>query len=119
LTQDLDIFINPDESNVLRIRNALNSVFNDNSIEEITFDELNNYPVIRYGTPDGFNIDIIIRIGEAFSFSDIEYNIKEIESHKIKIATPESLVKLKQNTFREIDKSDVLFLNAIINSKEE
>ena len=54
LTQDLDLFINNTTDNVQRLRTALNQVFQDQSIEEITVKELDRYPVIRYGSPDGF-----------------------------------------------------------------
>jgi predicted nucleotidyltransferase len=65
LTRDIDIFINLDEANIERLRGALRSVFDDASIEEITFEELRKYPVIRYGTPQDFYIDILARLGEA------------------------------------------------------
>ena len=59
LTQDLDLFINNTTDNVQRLRTALNQVFQDQSIEEITVEELDRYPVIRYGSPDGFTLDFV------------------------------------------------------------
>ena len=59
LTRDIDIFIKLIPQNIENLRTALNSVFNDDSIEEITLNELQNYPVIRYGTPNGFYIDLM------------------------------------------------------------
>ena len=75
LTRDIDIFVKMDSNNIELLRKSLNSVFKDNSIEEITLEELSDYAVIRYGTPNGFNIDILTRIGEMFSFEDLEYEI--------------------------------------------
>lgn len=69
-TQDLDIFIKNSESNVKKLREALYDIFSDDSIYEITYEELMEYPVIRFGTNEGFFIDIVSRIGEKFSFDD-------------------------------------------------
>lgn len=75
---------------------------------------------IIYGTPEEFYIDIIVRIGSMFSFSDIEYEIKKINSHSIKVATAETLYAMKKDTVRPIDKSDSLFLQELIKkSKKE
>jgi len=43
------------------------------------------YAVIRYGTPDDFYIDFIGRIGEVFSFKDIERDMEIFEIDNIKI----------------------------------
>ncbi len=40
--------------------------------DEITYDELMQYSVIRYGTPDGFYLDIMTRIGEAADYYSIK-----------------------------------------------
>ena len=55
-TMDIDFFIQMVEKNVHKLRKALYSAFGDSDIEEITFDELAKYPVIRYGTPNGFHL---------------------------------------------------------------
>lgn len=110
LTQDIDLFVKPTEENVAKIRKALQRVFNDASIEEITAEELEKYPVIRYGTPEGINIDFIGCIGEAFSFDDIRYDAVKLEGQTIRLATAESLLRLKENTKREIDELDAKFL---------
>ena len=39
-TQDLDVFVDPDAENVLRLREALHDVFVDSSIDEITAEDL-------------------------------------------------------------------------------
>lgn len=53
-TQDLDLFAQAKEENILRLQKALYSVFGDKSILEITGSELHNYSVIRYGSDEGF-----------------------------------------------------------------
>lgn len=111
-TQDVDLFLNPTEQNVNKFRMILKKLFNDNSVDQITLDELKKYPVIRYGTDDGFCIDIIVGIGTAFSYADLEYEIKQVEGCKIKVATIDTLYKMKENTYREIDKLDIMFLQS-------
>lgn len=109
-TEDIDIFIKHSEENIAKLNKALFEVFNDKEVYQITFDELNKYAVIRYGTDYDFYIDIISRIGERFSFEDLKYETVVINDVPIKIADPQTLYKLKESTFREIDQLDLKFL---------
>lgn len=118
MTQDVDIFVKPDEDNIKRLVLALHEVFQDKSVYEITLDELKKFPVIRYGTKEGFYIDILITIGDAFSFDDLDYQILMIKGHQIKTATPETLYKLKKDTIRPNDKADALYLKEWIDRKK-
>ena len=113
-TMDMDFFIQMVEQNVHKLRKALYSTFGDSDIEEITFDELAKYPVIRYGTPSGFHIDIMAQLGETATYEDLEYEIMEIHGQKIRVATAETLLKLKEGTMRPEDKGDVLFLKELL-----
>jgi len=118
LTRDIDIFVKMEPENIKRLRKALYLVFKDTSIEEITFDEFHKYPVIRYGTPNGFYIDVMAHIGEMFTYEDLEYEIIDYQGIKIKIATPETLYKLKKDTIRDRDKIDAIFLKELIKTKK-
>jgi len=109
-TEDIDIVLSMTQENVSNFQNALTSVYEDPEIKEISFLELQKYPVIRYGTPDNFYLDIISKIGELFSFENIEIVTKKINNTKIKFASVKSLYAMKKNTYREKDKIDVLFL---------
>ncbi len=111
-TQDIDIFINPDKENIQKLKNALKEVFDDPEIDEITFEELQKYSVIRYGTEYGFYIDIISAIGEKFKFSDLEFEKRVIEGTEIKFAGLKSLYKMKEKTYREIDQLDLKFIKS-------
>ncbi len=73
LTRDIDLLIKMVPINIDNLKMALNSVFNDTCIGEITLNELQKYPVIRYWTTNGFYIDIMTQLGEAVSFEDVEY----------------------------------------------
>lgn len=118
VTQDIDLFLKPTEENIAKLKKALQEVFHDPDIHEISLEELNRYPVIRYGTPDGFSIDLIVNIGEMFSFDDIQYETVNIDGQTMRIATPHSLLEMKRNTYREIDQLDVKFLMKKIEKKD-
>jgi len=117
-TMDMDFFIQMVEQNVQKLRKALYSTFGDSDIEEITFDELAKYPVIRYGTPNGFHIDIMAQLVEAAKYEDLEYEIMEIQGQKIRVATTETLLKLKEGSIRPEDKGDALFLKALLQKEK-
>ena len=118
-TRDLDIFIKMTPKNVDSLKKALKTVFNDPSIEEITFNEIEKYPVIRYGTPSNFYICIIGKLGEFAEFQNIACEVIEFKGVKIKVATPETLYELKKNTYRDRDKADLVFLEELIKFREK
>jgi len=117
-TQDIDIFIKHREENIERLQKALFTVFNNKDVFEITFSEFQNYPVIRYGADEGYYVDILTSIGTTFSFDDLIIDELIVEDHKIKIASVETLYKLKEKTLRAIDKSDLIFLKQILEDKK-
>ncbi|NUN10288.1 MAG: nucleotidyltransferase [Ignavibacteriaceae bacterium] len=116
-TEGVELFIRNNDSNLEKLRAALKQVFKDQSIDEITVPEIEQYAVIRYGTTDDFYIDIIGNIGEAFSLDDIKSEEIEVQGTKVRIATLESLYKLKEKTYRAVDQADLLFLAERIRNK--
>ena len=114
VSEDIDIIIKMNEQNIRLIRSALSKLFEDNDIKEITFDELRNYAVLRYISPNNDIIDIISNLGETFKYSNIEYNIIDINGHQFKVATPKALIQMKSTTYREKDELDLLFLKQLI-----
>jgi len=119
LTQDVDIFLRNDSDNIHRLQKALYNIFSDDSVREITAEELERYPVIRYGSPDGFFIDFIVKIGAAFTYDDLNYEIIEVEGCRIRVATAETLYRLKKDTVRPIDQSDAAFLAELLRHRQE
>lgn len=115
-TEDLDIMIEFTEKNVKNLQTALKSIYNDDDIDDINLSELGSYPVIRYGTPDNFYIDVISGLGTKFSYSDIEIVRKNIDSISIPFASISSLYEMKKDTYREKDKLDMLFLRERFNN---
>jgi len=109
LTQDLELFVKAKDENIIKLQKALYSIFGDKSIFEITNSELQNYSVIRYGSDEGFYIDVLSSIGDAFTFEDLDYEELDVEGHTVKIATVETLYRLKEKTYRAIDQNDLFF----------
>lgn len=107
-TRDIDFFVASDVENVERLKRALYAVFTDESVDEISSEDLAGpYPVIQYGPPDGgFVIDLVARLGEAFSFDDIEFETLRIEGVTVRVATPRMLYAMKRHTVRPQDRID-------------
>ena len=107
-TADLDIFVAADPENVARLRDALTSVFQDPEIQKITAEDLGgDYPAVQYVPPDGeFHIDILARLGERFSFADIEAEDLDVEGTMVHVATPAMLYRMKRDTVRLQDRAD-------------
>jgi len=106
-TDDIDLFVLPTPENVERLRRALRRVWEDPAIDEIRAEDLaGDYAVVRYGTPDDFYIDLVARLGEAFTFADIEFEWMDRDGVRIRIATPRMLYRMKKDTVRPIDRAD-------------
>ena len=110
-TEDIDFFIEDSEENIKRLKTALKELYNDPSIEEITYSDIKEYAVVRYGTPHDFYIDIIARPGSEVSFEEVmeSYVVFEIDNVKIPVCSLEMLIKMK-NTVRDRDLKDLRFL---------
>ncbi len=120
-TRAADFFVAPDPANVERIKRALHSVFDDDSIDEIGNDDLAGpYPVIRYGPPKGdFVIDLVARLGDASAFDDIESEELLVEGVKVHVATPRMLYRMKRDTARPQDRVDAENLRSTFDLSEE
>lgn len=115
-TEDIDLFVNPNEDNIKKLQFSLFEIFKDKDIYEITLEELKKYQVIRYISEESTTIDVIAKLGDRFDFSDIEYDIKIIDGIKINLANLKTLYLLKEKTYREIDQLDLKFIKAKLNS---
>jgi hypothetical protein len=119
-TRDLDIFVAADEENVARLRKALDAVFHDPEIAGISAEDLNGaYPAVQYVPPVGqFHVDILHRLGEAWTFDDIETEDVVAEGIRIPVATPAMLVRMKRDTVRLQDRADAERLRARFGVKD-
>lgn len=69
--------------------------------------------MIRYGSDEGFFIDVLSKIGDAFSYDDLSFTEMKIEGHTVRIATVDTLYRLKEKTLRAIDQNDLIFLQML------
>jgi hypothetical protein len=114
-TGDIDFFVRPDPENVERLKRALRSVWDDPEIDGIRAADFETYPTLRYGPPsEEIVIDILTRLGSAFAFDDLESETLEVEGTRVRVATRDTLVRMKRNTVRPIDKADVAALEQLI-----
>ena len=107
-TEDLDLFVEPEEGNIGRLRQALMDVFRDPDIEQISSaDLLGDYPSVRYAPPQGtFYLDILARLGDMFSFADLETERVPLDGLTTTVVTPRMLYRMKKDTVRLKDKAD-------------
>jgi hypothetical protein len=118
LTADIEIFVKPEAENLKRLKNALRKVFpTDDEIDSLSLVDLQEYAVVRFGTADDFYIDLIAGIGEMFRYEDLEFEVREVAGAQVRIATPEALLRMKQDTVRPEDKRDARFLAELIANK--
>lgn len=111
-TQDLDLFVAPRRENVEALKRALRVLFDDPTIDEIDPEELmGEFPAIEYVPPHGgFWIDVLTRLGEAFSWQDIAANAEELRIGDlvVRVATPRLLYDMKKDTVRPQDRADAV-----------
>jgi hypothetical protein len=107
-TRDLDLFIEPSEDNIARLRRALHVAFDDPAIEEITAEDLaGEYPAIQYGPPEvAFTIDLVSRLGEAFTFDELEVESVDVQGTMMRVVSPRTLYDMKRDTVRPRDRDD-------------
>ncbi|MBN2496139.1 MAG: nucleotidyl transferase AbiEii/AbiGii toxin family protein [Deltaproteobacteria bacterium] len=119
-TEDLDVFVAPDEDNINRLKAALRSVFDDPEIDGISAADLQgSYSAIQYVPPEGtFYIDILTRLGEAFAYDDIQTEEREVEGVRVAVATPAMLYRMKKDTVRLQDRADAERLSRRFNLSE-
>ena len=120
-TEDVDIFIAPERANVERLKEALDDVWSDPSIDDIDPSELlGDFPVVRYGPPRGtMYVDIATRIGERTSYEDLEWELVRLRGVDIRVASPRSLYDMKVDTVRPIDRADARTLARAFDFEEE
>jgi len=120
-TEDIDFFVRPTEENVARIRAALSSLWSDPHIDEITAADLAGaYPTIRYGPPDGdIIIDLLAGLGTAWTFDDLESETRDVGGTPVRVATPATLVRMKDHTGRPRDRADAMLLRERFGLPEE
>jgi hypothetical protein len=99
-TQDLDFFVAPEIENLEALKQALSTLFDDPAVEEIDPQELaGDYPAVEYVPPHGrFSLDILTRLGEAFSWRDLVADSDQIElgDLPVRVASPRMLCRIEE-----------------------
>ncbi|MBM3465702.1 MAG: nucleotidyl transferase AbiEii/AbiGii toxin family protein [Armatimonadetes bacterium] len=120
-TEDIDIFVSPTAENIDRLKRALRAVWDDPSIDEISYDDLvGDYPAVGYGPPDeSLGVDILTRLGDAYSYDNVETEIKHLGSIPFAVATPRMLYDMKRDTVRPKDHADAELLKALYDLEDD
>lgn len=106
-TKDIDLFLADDPENVRAAVRALQAVFADPDLEEITPEELSRYGLVRYGVQGyDFVIDLTQRIGEVFRFKDLEIEEIEYLGETVPVVSARTLIKMKRESQRPQDQLD-------------
>ncbi|HEX7677507.1 MAG TPA: nucleotidyl transferase AbiEii/AbiGii toxin family protein [Thermoanaerobaculia bacterium] len=120
-TEDVDFFVAPSPENLARIKRALRSIWDDPDLDEIQDDDMiGDYPNFTYEPPDEpFGIDLLSRLGEAFTYDDLEAQTLEIRGVPVRFVTAETLYRMKYDTVRPIDKIDAMRLRKKFGLKDK
>jgi len=83
-------------------------------LEKLKPSDFYTYSVIRYGTSQGFYVDLITKFGETINWETVENAIEWInleENLKVPVASLDLLIKMKESAslFREKDKIDLFY----------
>lgn len=91
---------------------ALRTVFDDPEIALITSEDLaGDYPAVQYGPPDvDYTIDIVSRLGDTYTFDDLDVEQVRAGDVLITVVTPATLYRMKRDTVRLRDRDDALRL---------
>lgn len=121
VTEDADFFVAPTPDNIERLKRALRRVWNDPHIDEIEADDLlGDYPAVRYAPPDTeLYFDFVTRLGEAFAFDTLEWEMAEIEGVSLRVVTAPQLYRMKRDTVRSKDRGDAEALRQRFSLPEE
>ena len=112
-TEDLDVFLAPSASNIEAFKRALRSVIDDpGHCGSIAADDLlGDCPAVSYVPPTGtFYLDILARIGEAFTFADLDVARVPFDGITVSVVTPGTLYRMKKDTVRPKDRADAEWL---------
>ena len=107
-TRDLALFVAADDENVQRLRAALRAVYDDPELDQLSAADLQgDYPAIQYGPPGvDFTIDLVSRLGDAFTFDDLEIDRVDAGGVQIAVVSVRTLYAMKRDTVRARDRDD-------------
>jgi len=105
---DLDLVIATDLENEAKVYKALESL-PDKAVLALEPGAVSKYTVVRVG--DEICVDLMASAsGIAYEEASQDQIIREIDGVPIPFASPRLLYRMKENTHREKDRADLLFL---------
>ena len=114
-TEDIDLLIAGDESNVALVREALMAL-PDGAARDLELGDPRRYTVVRIA--DEVVVDLLTRAcGIDYEAASRSVEIVELDGVAIPFASPEILLRMKQ-TVREKDRLDRVFLEQLLASRE-
>ena len=75
-------------------------------------------PSCATARPTTSRIDLVGRIGEAYRYGDVEFEVSTLDGVPARIATPRMLYRMKKDTVRPIDHADAADLKAKFGIKD-
>ncbi len=122
-THDLDFFVSPEIENLEALKRALFNLFEDPTVDQIDPLELaGDYPAVEYVPPHGrYSMDILTRLGEAFSWQDLLDGSDTIELGRlvVRVASPRMLYRMKKDTVRPQDHADAARIRDAFDLEDE
>lgn len=108
-TEDIDFLIDPSDSNIVKIKQAL-SFLPDNAAQEVAPDDVQKYEVVRIA--DEITIDLLKKACE-MTFEKAVAEYFEFKGVRIPIADIQTMIKTKLG-IRPKDREDLAFLKSIL-----
>ncbi len=68
---------------------------------------------------DGFGLDILTRLGDAFRYEDLVIEERDCDGVPVRVVTPRTLWQMKKDTMRPIDRFDAEVLAERFGFREE
>jgi hypothetical protein len=122
-THDLDLFVAPRAENVEALKRALRRLFDDPTVDAIEPAEMvGPYPAVEYTPPHGrYSLDLLTRLGEAFSWDDVVAGAEELElgDLMVLVASPRLLFRMKRDTVRPQDRADAARIREAFGLEED
>ena len=123
-THDLDLFVSPKIENLEAVKRALRGLFDDPSVDQIDPRGAGRgLPGRGIYPPHGhYSMDILTRLGEAFTWQDLAANCDEIELGDLLacgLATPKMLYLMKKDTVRPQDRADAARIRDAFDLEDE
>ncbi|MBI5298851.1 MAG: nucleotidyltransferase [Deltaproteobacteria bacterium] len=105
-TKDIDLLIDPSETNINKLKGALKDVLPE-ACHELTTDDVINNVVVRM-SGENLVVDLMAKVGD-ITYANAKFVPETIEEVIIPVADLDTMIELKKGV-RDRDQRDYLFL---------